>query len=470
MGKRPFKKILIANRGEIAVRVLDACRKLGIRTVAVYSDADRGAMHARMADEAHYIGESPAAMSYLLGDRIIEVARETGAEAIHPGYGFLSENASFASAVERSGVVFIGPRADAMKKLGDKIRARALAVKLGVPVLPGAKRALKNPEDALAVARRIGFPVLIKASAGGGGRGMRLAHGEEDFAGAIEEAMSESQASFGSSEVFFERFVGNAKHIEIQILADGRGGCVHFGERECSVQRRHQKVIEETPAAVMTDEMRGAMTDSAIRLAREAGYTNAGTVEFILDEDRSFYFLEMNTRLQVEHPITELRFGVDLVALQIEIAAGAPLPFEQREIAASGAAIECRICAEDAANGHLPSLGTVHALKWPDIEGLRVDTALYEGCEITPHYDSLVAKISVHASDRVEAIRHMRCALNNTEIRGIGTNIPLCEQVLTRPEFLSGEYYTNLLRRAPFAVDTKRPGGLSPDEWIDMYI
>ncbi len=460
----------MANRGEIAVRVIDTCRKLGIRTVAIYSDADRGAMHARVADEAHYVGEAPAAKSYLRGDRIIEIALETGAAAIHPGYGFLSENAAFAAEVERSGVVFIGPPSGAMKQLGDKIKARALAVKLGVPVLPGAKRAVKNPEDALAVARKIGFPVLIKASAGGGGRGMRLAHGEEEFAGAVTAAMSESEASFGSSEVFFERFVENAKHIEIQILADGRGKCVHFGERECSVQRRHQKIIEETPSTAVTPEMREAMAAAAMKLALEAGYANAGTVEFILDEDRSFYFLEMNTRLQVEHPITELCNGVDLVALQIEIAAGKPLRLAQKDIAPRGTAIECRICAEDSLKDHLPSWGTVHGLKWPAIEGLRIDTALFEGCEITPHYDSLVAKISVHAADRVEAIRHMRCALNNTEIRGIGTNIPLCEHVLSRPEFLSGEYYTNLLRRAPFGLDPRRPGGVAPEDWIDMYI
>ena len=468
--KAPFRKILIANRGEIAVRVIETCRRLGIKTVAIFSTADRDALHVRMADDERWVGEPPAAKSYLRGDRIIEIALKAGAQAIHPGYGFLSENPAFAAAVEKAGLAFIGPPSSAMKQLGDKIQARALAAKIGVPVLPGAKRAVRGPDEALALARKVGFPVMIKASAGGGGRGMRLAHGEEELLQAVEAAMHESKASFGSSEVFFERFVENAKHIEIQIMADGRGGCVHFGERECSVQRRHQKIIEETPSLAVTAEMREGMAAAAVKLALAAGYANAGTVEFILDEDRSYYFLEMNTRLQVEHPITELCNGVDLVAMQIAIAAGEPLPVAQADIAPRGAAIECRICAEDALREHLPSWGTVETLAWPAIEGVRIDTYLTEGCEVPPHYDSLIAKISAHAAGRVEAIRHMRSALRSTKIRGIGTNIPLCEYVLSRPEFLSGEYYTNLLHRVPFGIDVKRPGGLTPDEWVDMYI
>lgn len=445
-----FKKILIANRGEIAVRVIDTCRRLGIRTVAVFSGADERALHVRMADEAFLIGAPPAAKSYLDQDAVIRAALQAGAEAIHPGYGFLSENAAFAARVGESGMKFIGPPPEAIRRLGDKVNARKIAVRKGVPVIPGTEGAVKSAGEARAAARRIGYPLLIKAAAGGGGKGMRVVRSMEDLAGAVESAMGEARAAFGSAEVFFERFIEGARHVEIQILADEHGACVHFGERECSVQRRHQKIVEETPSVAVTPELRRDMGDAAKRLALAAGYANAGTVEFIVDRGGAFYFLEVNTRLQVEHPITEACTGVDLVALQLEAAAGERLSIAQENVSPEGAAIECRICAEDPSRDYAPSSGAVTKLRWPNSPGLRIDTFLYEGCDVPIYYDSLLAKMVVHGKNRAEAVNRMKHALDHTTIEGVETNLRLCRYVLGREEFASGNYDTSLLQKIPF--------------------
>jgi len=444
-----FRKILIANRGEIAVRIIGTCRRLGVGTVAVFSGADRDALHVRMADEAYLIGDPPASRSYLLQDAIIRSARQAKAEAIHPGYGFLSENASFAARVAASGMKFIGPSAGAITGLGDKVNARKIAARSRVPVIPGTKGAVGGAAEARAMARKVGYPILIKASAGGGGKGMRVVRIESELAGAIEAAAAEAKAAFGRSEVFFERFIEHARHVEIQVMADEHGNCVHFGERECSVQRRHQKIVEETPSVVVTPEMRERMGEAAKRLVLEAGYANAGTVEFIVDGGE-FYFLEMNTRLQVEHPITEMCNDVDLVEMQLETAAGQRLKIDQESVAPHGAAIECRICAEDPSRGYMPSSGKIERLRFPNNPGLRVDTFLYEGCDVTPYYDSLLAKMIVHGKNRVEAIQRMKHALDHTTIEGVETNLRLCRYVLGREEFASGNYDTTLLETIPF--------------------
>jgi acetyl-CoA carboxylase biotin carboxylase subunit len=445
-----FRKILIANRGEIAVRIIGTCRRLGIRTVAVFSGADQDSLHVRMADEAYMIGAPPAARSYLDQDAVIRAAREAKAEAIHPGYGFLSENPVFAALVGAHGMKFIGPSADAIRCLGDKVNARTIAIKNGVPVIPGTKGVVRSAGEARAKARRIGYPILIKASAGGGGKGMRVVRTDGDLAGAVDAAMGEAKAAFGSSEVFFERFIEGARHVEIQILADEHGNCVHFGERECSVQRRHQKIIEETPSVVVTPEMRSRMGEAAKRLVLAAGYANAGTVEFIVDGNNDFYFLEVNTRLQVEHPITEMCNGVDLVALQLEASAGERLAIDQESVAPEGAAIECRICAEDPSRDYAPSSGRVEKLTFPNNPGLRIDTFLYEGCEVPIFYDSLLAKMISHGKNRAEAIQRMKHALDHTKIEGVETNRKLCRYVLGREEFVSGAYDTSLLQSIPF--------------------
>jgi acetyl-CoA carboxylase biotin carboxylase subunit len=442
-----FKKILIANRGEIATRIIKTCKRLNIKTVAVFSSADHDSLHVRSADEAYMIGDPPAAKSYLRQDRIIETALKAGAEAIHPGYGFLSENPTFSATVERSGLVFIGPSASAIRKAGDKVNARRLAMKNDVPVLPGAQGTIKSIDEARAIAREIGYPVLIKASAGGGGKGMRTVRDENGLTNAIDSARNESKSAFGSSNIFLEKYVEPAKHIEIQIVADNHGNCVHFGERECSVQRRHQKIVEETPSVVVSPEMRDAMGEAAKRLALGAGYSGAGTVEFIVDDRNNFYFLEMNTRLQVEHPITELCNDVDLVELQLEVASGKKLKTKQKNVAPRGAAIECRICAEDPSKDHLPSSGVIRSLRFPSFVDLRVDTYLYEGYEVKLYYDSLLAKIIAYGADRGAAVQTMKTALDGTMIQGVETNIRLCRSVLDNEEFASGRYTTNLLEK-----------------------
>lgn len=451
-----FKKILIANRGEIATRIIKTCKRLNIKTIAVFSSADRDSLHVRTADEAYLIGEPPAAKSYLLQDRIIETALRAKAEAVHPGYGFLAENPSFAAMVKKSGLAFIGPSPSAIRKAGDKVNARRLAARNGVPILPGAESTVGSIDEARVIAREIGYPVLIKASAGGGGKGMRTVQNESDLANAIDSAMNESRSAFGSSRVFLEKYIERAKHIEIQIMADEHGNCVHFGERDCSVQRRHQKIIEETPSVAVTPETRDAMGEAAKRLALSAGYSSAGTVEFIVDDTDNFYFLEMNTRLQVEHPITELCNDVDLVELQLKVASGKRLGIRQKNVIPRGAAIECRICAEDPAKDYLPSSGKISSLTFPSLPGVRVDTYLYEGYEVTPYYDSLLAKIIAYGADRGTAIQTMKTALDNTVIEGVETNVRLCRSVLDSEEFVSGRYRTNLLRRLAFAERADR--------------
>jgi len=442
-----FKKILIANRGEIAVRVVRACREMGIATVAVYSDVDRAALHVRMADEAYPIGAAAAAESYLNIGKILDVARRSGAQAIHPGYGFLSENARFARACAEAGAKFIGPTAEAMERMGSKTRARQAMEKAGVPFVPGTLRGLESVEQAEEVAARIGYPVMLKAAAGGGGKGMRLVGSAQDLRAALEAARSEAERAFGDGEVYVEKAIVNPRHIEVQVLADERGNTVHLGERECSLQRRHQKVLEESPSVLVDDAMRRKMGEVAVRVAKAAGYTNAGTVEFLADQERNFYFLEMNTRLQVEHPVTELVTGLDLVQLQIRIAAGEKLPFAQEDVQLRGHAIEVRIYAEDPDNQFFPSPGKIEKLATPSGPGIREDSGIYEGWTVPLDYDPMLSKLIVYGSDRAQAIARMECALGEYFIGGIKTNLGLFRRILESPEFRAGKLDTGLLER-----------------------
>jgi acetyl-CoA carboxylase biotin carboxylase subunit len=442
-----FQKILIANRGEIALRIQRACRELGIATVAVYSDADRSALHVLEADEAYRLGPAPAAESYLRGDRILEIAQEAGAQAIHPGYGFLSENAGFAEACEQSPIKFIGPPAHAMRALGSKIRARQAADKAGMPRVPGSTRGLASLEEAYTVADQIGYPVMLKAAAGGGGKGMRAVAHRDELKAAFESAQSEAERAFGSSEVYLEKLIERPRHIEIQLLADEHGHCVYLGERECSVQRRHQKVIEEAPSAVVDSDLRRRMGEAAARLAQSAGYANAGTVEFLLDSDHNFYFLEMNTRLQVEHPVTELVTGLDLVHLQIRIAQGEPLPFTQQEIQLRGHAIECRIYAEDPENGFFPSPGRITRLLQPGGPGIREDSGIYEGWVVPMDYDPMLSKLIAYAPTRDLAIARLLRAIDEYVIGGIRSNLGLFRRILNDAGFRSADIDTSYLDR-----------------------
>lgn len=435
----PFSKILIANRGEIALRVIRACQELGIRTVAVYSEADARAPHVREADEAVCVGPAPSSQSYLVGERLIEVAKRTGAEAIHPGYGFLSERAWFARAVREAGLVFIGPPAEAIEAMGSKTAARQLAISAGVPVVPGTTEALRDADEALSIADSFGFPVLLKAAAGGGGKGMRIVRNREEMADALASARREAQNAFGDDAVYVEKYIEGPRHVEIQVLADGHGNVVHLGERECSVQRRHQKMIEEAPSVAVSPELRARMGATAVAAARAAGYVNAGTCEFLLDRSGDFYFLEMNTRIQVEHPVTELVMGIDLVQWQIRIAAGEKLPFEQKAFAPRGWAIECRITSEDANNGFLPSTGRIEYLHVPSGPGVRWDAGIETGSEIGLYYDPMLAKLIVHARTRELAVARMRRALHELTIDGIETSRGFHLRVMDHPEFRSGE-------------------------------
>ena len=403
-----FKKILIANRGEIAVRIIRACREMGIATVAVYSDVDRAALHVRKSDEAYPIGPAPAAESYLRMDKILDVAKRSGAEAIHPGYGFLSENAKFAQACADAGVKFIGPTPHSMKMMGSKTSARQQMEKAGVPFVPGTSHGLASPEEGEEVADRIGYPVMLKAAAGGGGKGMRLVHTRQELRSALESAQSEAQRSFGDSEVYIEKAIVNPRHIEMQVLADEHGHTVWLGERECSIQRRHQKVLEEAPSPIVDPDMRRRMGEVAVKVAQAANYTNAGTVEFLVDQQKNFYFLEMNTRLQVEHPVTELTTGLDLVHLQIQIASGEKLPFIQSDVLIRGHAIECRIYAEDPDNNYFPSPGKITVLLQPSGPGIRRDSGMYEGWNVPMDYDPLLAKLVGYGTDRQQAIMRLR--------------------------------------------------------------
>jgi acetyl-CoA carboxylase biotin carboxylase subunit len=450
-GPRCLKKILIANRGEIALRVIRACRELNIATVAVYSDADRGALHVLAADEAYRLGPAPASESYLRGDLIVDLARRSGADAIHPGYGFLSENAGFADACAAAGVIFIGPPGAAMRALGSKTLARQAADRCGMPRVPGSVTALKDLAEAIEIAEQIGYPVMLKAAAGGGGKGMRAVQGQSELASAFTAASSEAERSFGSGEVYLEKLIERPRHIEIQLLADEHGQCIYLGERECSVQRRHQKVIEEAPSAVVSPALRQRMGEAAVRLALSCGYVNAGTVEFLVDgagtPHEAFYFLEMNTRLQVEHPVTELVTGLDLVRLQIHVAKGRPLPLAQEDVILQGHAIECRIYAEDPDNNFMPSPGRITSLRQPQGPGLREDAAIYPGFVVPLDYDPMLSKLIAYAATREAAIARMLAALDQYVVGGIRTNVGLFRRILEEDGFRSAAIDTGYLER-----------------------
>ncbi len=442
-----ISKLLVANRGEIALRVMRTARELGIRTVAVYSEADRQALHVRYADEAVLIGAAASSESYLRADRIIKAAQETGADAIHPGYGFLSENAAFARACQQAGVVFVGPPAEAIELMGSKLAAKAAVSAFNVPLVPGTAKPITDTDQAKAIARKIGYPVLIKASAGGGGKGMRIVNSEEEFSSQMERAVSEATSAFGDGSVFIEKYISKPRHIEFQILGDQHGNVVHLFERECSIQRRHQKVIEEAPSSILTPDVREAMGQAAIHVARACGYYGAGTVEFIMDEQRNFYFLEMNTRLQVEHPVTEAITGLDLVRLQLRIAEGEPLPFSQTALRITGHAIEARVYAEDPSNNFLPDIGTLNTYRRPQGPGIRVDDGFEVGMEIPFHYDPMIAKLICHAEDRAAAIEKMIRAIDEYEISGIETTLGFCKFVMRHPAFRSGDFDTRFVER-----------------------
>ncbi len=439
------KKLLIANRGEIAARILRACREMCIDAVTVYSTADAESLHAMFAEEAVCIGPPRAADSYLNADAILTVAKATGCDAVHPGYGFLSENADFADACRAAGLTFVGPSGDVIRKMGNKAAARALMQSVGVPVVPGSDGPVASAEEAQAVADRIGYPVLIKAAAGGGGRGMRRVYGPEELADAFREAAAEALACFGSDEMYLEKLILQPRHIEFQILADRFGNVIQLGERDCSVQRKNQKLLEETPSHGLTPELREQMGAAAVLAAKAAGYENAGTVEFVLAPDKSFYFIEMNTRIQVEHPVTEMVTAMDLVREQIRIASGLPLRIRQEDVQLHGHAIECRINAEDPAHGFAPRPGKADFLYFPGGPGVRIDTCMYNGYEIPPYYDSMVAKVIAWAPTRLEAIRRMRRALEELIIDGLQTNAELMHQILYHPTFVRGNYTTAFL-------------------------
>jgi acetyl-CoA carboxylase biotin carboxylase subunit len=442
-----FRKVLIANRGEIALRVIRTLREMGIRSVAVYSDADRAALHVRRADEAAHIGPAASSESYLNIERILDAARRHGAEAIHPGYGFLSENARFAQACEDEGFVFIGPSATSIGLMGSKTEARRVAKEGGAPIVPGTETGLTSSVEAAAFAREAGFPVMLKAVAGGGGKGMRRVDRAEDLVSSFEAASSEALRAFGDGRIYVEKLIENARHVEIQVFGDQHGNLVHLGERECSVQRRHQKVIEESPSPLVASMpgLRERMGEAAIRAARAAGYYNAGTVEFLADNSGNYYFLEMNTRLQVEHPVTELVTGFDLVRLQLEVAAGGRLPFQQDDVALRGAAIECRIYAEDPANNFFPSPGRIAQLSEPSGPGVRLDSGIYPGWTVPLDYDSMLAKLVVWSGSREHAIEKMLRALDEYHVGGIRTNIPLFRAILSDSAFRSGDLHTGYL-------------------------
>ncbi len=453
MTRRRFSKLLVANRGEIAVRVIRACREMGIASVAVFSEADRAALHVRLADEALAVGPAPARESYLRIDRVLEAAKASGAEAIHPGYGFLAENASFARSCEEAGIVFIGPRSETIALLGEKTSARREALLAGLPVVPGTLEKIADEALLVSEAEKIGYPVMLKAAAGGGGKGLRLVATPGALLGALARARSEAQGAFGDDSVYLEKAIVGARHIEIQVLADAHGHAVHLFERECSIQRRHQKLIEESPSPFVTEELRERLGALALALVRRVSYVNAGTLEFLVDAERRAYFLEMNTRLQVEHPVTEMVTGLDLVKLQIRIAEGEELPLRQADLAQRGHAIECRVYAEDPDQGFLPSPGRITALRTPGGPGVRDDSGVYDGFEVPTHYDPLVSKLVVWAGSRTDAIARMRRAVAEYKLLGIRTTLPFFERVLRHPAFEAGDFDTSfvgtLLAEAP---------------------
>lgn len=442
-----FNKILIANRGEIALRIIRACRELGIKTVAVYSTADRTALHAQIADEAVCIGPAATKDSYLNTKAIITACEITGAQAIHPGFGFLSENSGFVRLCDKCGIKWIGPNAEAMDAMGDKANAKKTMIAAGVPVVPGSDGIITDIEQAKKISEEIGYPVMVKASAGGGGRGIRLVESESDLEAAITAAQSEAKQFFGNDEVYIEKFIVNPRHVEIQLLADEHGNVVHLGERDCSCQRRNQKVLEESPSVIMTDELRARTGEAAVRAAKACGYHNAGTVEFLVDADKNFYFMEMNARIQVEHPVTEMVTGIDLIKQQIKIANGEPLTFTQEDVKLTGHVIECRVNAEEPAKNFRPCPGKIKSLHMPGGFGVRIDTAVYQGYEIPPYYDSMIAKVLVKGADRAEAIQKMKVALAEFLIEGINTNVDFQLNLLRDEDFASGNFDIGFLNR-----------------------
>jgi len=442
-----FSRILVANRGEIALRIIRACREMGIETVAVYSEADRGARYLSLADEAVCIGPAPSAQSYLNIARIISAAEVADVDAIHPGYGFLAENAHFAEVCRSCNIEFIGPSVEAMQRMGDKVEAKRIARAARLYTIPGSEGALEDVDEAVRVAHDIGYPVLVKAAAGGGGRGMRIAHNDISLSQAVGQGQAEAEAAFKDSRVYLEKHIEGARHVEVQVLADADGHCVHLWERDCTLQRRHQKLIEESPSPGLSDHTRAKLCDAAVRMAKEAGYTGAGTVEFLLDPDETFYLLEVNARIQVEHPVTELVTGIDLVQEQIHMAAGERLRFRQRDVHQRGHAIECRINAEDCASGFRPSPGTLQRFCLPGGPGVRVDTHCCQGAAIVPHYDSMIAKLLVHRPTRQAAIATMKRALAECDIQGVATTVPLHQEILANPDFTAGRVDTGWVER-----------------------
>ncbi len=442
-----MKKLLVANRGEIALRIMRSAREMGIKTVAVFSEADRNALFVRYADEAVCIGPPPSSQSYLQGDRIIEVCRTVGADAIHPGYGFLSENADFARKVRTAGITFVGPSPESMDMMGDKLSAKATAKKYKVPMIPGSEGAISDVNEAIKIAKEIGFPLLIKASAGGGGKGMRLVEKQEDIEEQMKMAISEAISAFGNGAVFIERYASGPRHIEIQLLADNHGNCVYLFERECSIQRRHQKLIEEAPSSVLSPELRERMGKCAVDVAKACNYSGAGTVEFLVDDKLNFYFLEMNTRLQVEHPVSEMITGLDLVKEQIKVARNEKLSFTQDDLKINGHSIEVRVCAEDPVNNFLPDIGKLVVYKTPSGPGVRVDDSFEEGMDIPIYYDPMIAKLIVHAQTREEAIARMIRAIDEYKIVGVETTLEFCKYVLKHDAFRSGKFDTGFIGR-----------------------
>jgi acetyl-CoA carboxylase, biotin carboxylase subunit len=460
-----IKKLLVANRGEIALRVMRSAREMGIKTVAVYSEADRHALHVRFADEAVCIGPPPSSESYLLMDTIIGAAKQTGSDAIHPGYGFLSENELFAQAVEDAGFIFVGPSAHSITIMGSKLAAKEAVAKFNVPLVPGTAEPITDIGKAKKVAKEIGYPILIKASAGGGGKGMRIVDREEDFQEQMDRAISEATSAFGDGAVFIEKYVTQPRHIEFQIFGDQHGNVVHFFERECSIQRRHQKVIEEAPSSVLTPELRFAMGEAAINVAKSCGYYGAGTVEFILDENLNFYFLEMNTRLQVEHPVTEMITGIDLVKLQLKIAEGEKLPFQQNDITMHGHAIEVRVYAEDPTNNFLPDIGTLVTYKRPQGNGIRIDDGFEQGMSIPFYYDPMIAKMICHAETREQAIEKTIRAIDEYEITGLETTLGFCKYVMQHEAFRTGRFDTKFIEKH-FTPEVLKSPPLASEEYL----
>lgn len=442
-----MKKILIANRGEIALRIMKTAKKMGIKTVAVYSTADRKSPHVRFADEAVLIGEAPSNQSYLLGDKIIEIAKNLNVDAIHPGYGFLSENAEFAEKVETSGMKFIGPKSHSIKVMGDKLAAKETVKAYDIPLVPGIDESITDVKKAKKIAQEIGFPILIKASAGGGGKGMRIVEKTSEFEEQMQRAISEAQSAFGDGSVFLEKYIASPRHIEIQIMADEHGNVIHLFERECSIQRRHQKVIEEAPSAILTPQLRNKMGEAAVKVAKSCEYVGAGTVEFLLDENMNFYFLEMNTRLQVEHPVTELITGLDLVELQIKVARGEKLDIQQDDLKINGHALELRVYAEDPMNDFLPSVGNLEIYQPPTGEGIRVDNGIEENMDVPIYYDPMLSKLITHAKTREEAINLMIEAIQNYKIKGIETTLPFGTFVCKNEAFINGNFDTNFIEK-----------------------